>query len=110
MFYLGKFWVALGPKLDSAASWVTLGKSLNVSESQPLGQMRSSSFPIFFRALPNKCVLWLERYLYGVEIVIKKDTSVVTHPAWFLTRIKGKQKLPGRLPEPRCWLFIFQSV
>lgn len=33
----------------------------------------------------------------------------MTHPIWFLTKIKGKQKWAGGLPEPR-WEFIFQSV
>lgn len=36
IFYLGRFWLALAPSLDTAASCMTLGKSLNLSGSQPL--------------------------------------------------------------------------
>lgn len=45
IFYLGRFWLALAPSLDTAASCMTLGKSLNLSGSQPLDQMVSKVLP-----------------------------------------------------------------
>ena len=39
----------------------------------------------------------------------EKGTFAVTHPTWFSTKITGKQKLPGRLPEP-SWFRLFDSL
>lgn len=45
IFYLGKVWLALGPRLVIAASCVTLGNSLSLSEYQSFRQMVSKVLP-----------------------------------------------------------------